>query len=136
MERCCQRRSPARQGVVLVTVNPYRYREVLNQALYRRQSALPDEWDALTASWIGYALLQNGRTENPILDDTVAALVRWGTSTDILAASRFLGPFCWLGYLSPDVPSAAEVANRSFQLVPTISPGGVSHRSVRLNRCF
>jgi len=87
----------------MVPLNPlnldfYGYRKEVKHAIIRRLSRLDVNWDPFVASWLAYALSQDGFEDNPLLLKLIEWLRLWAEEIDISKTQRNLGPLCFLAY--------------------------------------
>jgi len=84
--------------MVSMRMDFYRYREEVKQAILERITRLDSEWDPFAASWLAYALSQDGFEANQPLQGLVDRLALWADKDEAWAARRNLGALCFLGY--------------------------------------
>lgn len=98
--------------MVSVRIDFYRYRDDLKKAILRRSSRLDSEWDPFVASWLAYALSQDGVETSPPLLDLVERLERWANQQETRSTQRSIGPLCFLGYFQTIMgKNAGELIN-------------------------
>ncbi len=99
MESDYQRRSVEGQGLVSMRIDFYRYRNEIKQALLKQVARLDLEWDPFAASWLAYALGQDGFKEvNQPLLQLIKRLSLWADQNETASVRRSLGALCFLGY--------------------------------------
>lgn len=76
----------------------YRYRDEAKRAILQRAARLDSVWDPFTASWLAYALGQDGFEGNPELLNLVQRLRHWAENDEVWTVQRNLGALCFLGY--------------------------------------
>ncbi len=84
--------------MVSMKMDFYRYREEVKQAILQRIARLNSEWDPFAASWLAYALSQDGFEANQPFSELVRRLTLWADKDGIWDARRNLGALCFLGY--------------------------------------
>ena len=84
--------------MVPVKLDFYRYREEIKQAILRHITRLDTEWDPFRASWLAYALSQEGVEGNLQLVRLIERLSLWAKDDNAWASQRNLGALCFLGY--------------------------------------
>ncbi len=85
--------------MVPVRVDFYRLREEVRQAIAQQIKRLLDkEWDPFEASWLAYALSQEGFEGNQLLQALLDRLERWAKEDGTRAVQRSIGPLCFLAY--------------------------------------
>lgn len=108
MESSYQRRSVEGQSVVSMRTDFYRYREEVKKAILEQIARLDSGWDPFAASWLAYALSQDGFEANQPLLELIEGLALWADEDETWTARRNLGALCFLGYflgkMDKDVP--------------------------------
>jgi len=84
--------------MVPLNLDFYGYRKEVKHAIIRRLSRLDVNWDPFVASWLAYALSQDGFEDNPLLLKLIEWLRLWAEEIDISKTQRNLGPLCFLAY--------------------------------------
>lgn len=84
--------------MVSVSMDFYRYREEVKRAILQRIARLDSEWDPFVASWLAYALSQDGFEANQPLLSLVERLKLWASKNEAWAARRNVGALSFLGY--------------------------------------
>lgn len=99
-------------------INFYQYREEVKQAILQRIARLDSEWDPFAASWLAYALSQDGFEVNQPLSELVERLARWADESEVWGTRRNLGALCFLGYflrkMAKEVP---DFTNRVLEQI-------------------
>src|SRR6266496_1955412 len=108
--------------MVLIRLNLYQYREQVRRSIMIRKASLDSKWDPLIASWLAYALMQDGLDQNPHLLELVQDLERWARE-NVQDVGRYLGPLCLLGYLQlRQGQIKSEIEMRVLEQITTIDP--------------
>lgn len=98
--------------MVSMRMDFYRYWEQVKQAILQRITCLDSEWDPFVASWLAYALSQDGFEANQPLLELVERLALWADKDEAWAARRNLGALCFLGYflskMAKDAPGFTD----------------------------
>ncbi len=103
-------------------LNLYQYREQVRQAIILRKASLDSRWDPLVASWLAYALTQDGLHQNPHLLELTQDLERWARET-VRDIGRYLGPLCFLGYLQQQQGQIKpEIELRVLEQISSVEP--------------
>lgn len=76
----------------------YRSREEVKQAILQQIARLNSEGDPFAASWLAYALSQDGFEANQPFSELVRRLILWADKDEIWDTRRNLGALCFLGY--------------------------------------
>jgi len=94
--------------MVSMRMDFYRYREEVKRAILQQIARLDSEWDPFVASWLAYALSQDGFEANQPLLDLVERLDLWAGKGEAWAARRNLGALSFLGYFLNKLGKDAE----------------------------
>ena len=84
--------------MVSVSIDFYRYREEVKRAILQQIARLDSEWDPFVASWLAYALSQDGFEANQPLLGLVKRLDFWASKNEAWAHRRNVGALSFLGY--------------------------------------
>ena len=104
--------------MVSVRIDFYRYREEVKRAILQQIARLDSEWDPFVASWLAYALSQDGFEANQPLLDLVERLDLWAGKGEAWAARRNLGALSFLGYfLNKLGKDAGDFTNRVLEQI-------------------
>lgn len=114
-------------------MNFYRYQEEVKQAIIERITQLDSEWDPFTASWLAYALSQDGIEANPSLFELIKRLALWANENEAWTAHRNLGALCFLGYLLTEMDrGTSEFMARVLEQIEHLNRQG-SHKFSPVN---
>lgn len=104
--------------MVSVRMDFYQYREEVKRAILQRIARLDSKWDPFVASWLAYALSQDGFEANQPLLDLVERLDLWAGKGEAWAARRNLGALSFLGYfLNKLGKDAGDFTNRVLEQI-------------------
>ena len=119
--------------MVSLRMDFYRYQEEIKQAILQQIARLDSEWDPFVASWLAYALSQDGFEANQPLLELVERLALWADKDEAWAARRNLGALCFLGYfLSKMAKDTAGFTDRALEQIERLK-GQKGHKFSPVN---
>jgi len=106
--------------MVSMRMNFYQYREEVRKAIIQEIARLDSEWDPFAASWLAYALSQDGFDANQPLLELIKRLDLWTETEEdeIWSTRRNLGALCFLAYFLRKVDKEVpDFTNRVLQQI-------------------
>ncbi len=120
--------------MVPLNLDFYGYREEVKKAINQRFSHLDTKWDPFAASWLAYALSQDGFEDNPLLLKLIERLKLWVTEKDISKIQRNLGSLCFLAYFLNRLGEVKYAESILTQLRQIKERGMLDHKFSPLQR--
>lgn len=116
--------------MVSVRMNFYQYREEVRKAIIQEIARLDSEWDPFAASWLAYALSQDGFGANQSLLELIKRLDLWAEEDVIWRIRRNLGALCFLAYFVHKMKNekALDFTNRVLQEIERLLEDQKGHK--------